>query len=238
MFVNTNCTSNERVVQGQDPRYYSLVALEDINDYEVSINVSISEFQPFPPKFQKQDPVGDETCFRACLCGYTLVFNFGGVDIPGTPLAPYQVCNGSQILGDYYSDPVDVSNPSNPIGIPNVIYLTSANMTFLKYYGGLPCDAQVGQSGNFTETFYIGLGVAHDAVRPQWVWVPENDSMMVPASNLPPDVSENTSIADVVIKNNYECFDSFDNMQSIMLTYINQSYDGLLDRKPQGACDD
>ena len=229
VFVNTNCTSNERLVQGQDPRYYSELHFffEDIGDRQgVSLNVSVSGFQPFPPEFQTQGPFGDETCFRACLCGYTLSWS-GGVDlIPSTSLAPYQVCKCSQILGDYYS--------TAAVNLADKIPLTSANMTLLRYYGGLPCDAQVGQSGDFTETFYSGF-TGSNVPHFDWVWVPDNFSMMVPVGSgqsTPPDSTSGEHLT----KNNYECFDNFDNMQSVILNYINQSYGGDFDLEPAGRC--
>ena len=225
VFVNTNCTSNERLAQGQDPRYYSElpIAFEGISDQQsVSLNVSISGFQPFPPEFQRQDPVGDETCFRACLCGYTLSLGGGGDLLPSTSLAPYQVCKCSQILGYYYSTRSVTSVP-----------LTSANITLLKYYGDLPCDAQVGQSGSFTEAFYSGLGGDDGSL---WLWVADNDSMTVPAGSGPYNLTDNTNLGDFVTKNDYECFDNFDNMQLVIYNYINQSYRGVFDLESTGAC--
>ena len=60
VFINTNRTSNERLLEGQDPRYYSLSAIPDIEN--ASLNMSVSDFEPPDfPSFQRQDPVGDET---------------------------------------------------------------------------------------------------------------------------------------------------------------------------------
>ena len=230
VFVNTNCTSNERLEQGQDPRYYSEVTVESIFLHQgESPSVSISEFQPFPPKFRRQDPVGDETCFRACLCGYTIKW-FGSADvIPSTSLAPYQVCNCPQILGDYYSiASVDGADK---------IYLTSANTTLLKYYGVLPCDARVRQSGSFSETFHSGLLDPDDTSYARWLWVSDNDLMTVPVGGGGPyNLTDNTNLGDFVTKNDYECFDNFDNMQLVIDNYINQSYRGVFDLESTGAC--
>ena len=226
VFVNTDCTTNERLVQGQDPRYYSLLSEEVEQEYAENTLLSVSN-SDYEPPFQRQDPDGDETCFRACLCGHVLVDTAGHNDPIGTPLAPYQVCKCSQMLAIYYYKEVDVA-------YPKLLFFTSANMTLLKYYGILPCDARVGQSGNFTGTFSEEF--SNFASYAPWVGVPDNDSMIVTVDNLPSGLPENTSIADMLVKNNYECFDNFDNMQSVVFNYVNQSYDGGYDEEPKGVC--
>ena len=214
VFINTNCTSNERLLEGQDPRYYSLFALET-DDAEISVSIS-----RFEQEVQTPDPSGDETCFRACLCGYTETGEDGSDAPASTPAAPYQVCNCTLMLALYILDRTDIAER---------IYMTSANITLFQYYGMIPCDAKVGQSGNFSGILDF-----------RWVAVPDNDSMMKPLEIFDNGIPENISIADAVIKNDYECFDSFENIKTVIFNFIYQSYrdhySGRLISPSHGVC--
>lgn len=206
VFIDTDCTSNEHLQQGQDPRlpssYDSGDAAEDAG--EVPLSVHISESDPNSIEPERQDPVGDETCFRACLCGYHL--DDAARSIPVSIFAPYQVCDCIPILGTYYASQMSVNT--------EYIYLTSANITLLQNHGAVSCGVGVGQSGNFT----VDLGIGSE-----WKGVPDNDSMMVPVYPFDGSLPNNSSIADIVVKNNYECFDSFDKIQSVIFNYIQNS---------------
>ena len=208
IFVNTNCTSNERLMQGQDPRYYPNFDFDlgNIKPNPQSLNVSISELQPLLQTFQRQDPFSDQNCFRACLCGYTVNID---EEIPGTIFAPYQVCNCAQILGLYYLKYA-------PRYAEFTTFLTSANITLFEYYGALPCDAELGQSAEFSAEFY------DYAPGMYWKWVSDND----------------TDGIDEVVENHYECFDSFKNIQYVVLNYTNNAYGGGLGLDASnGICD-
>lgn len=207
MFINTNCTSNEHLPQGQDPRYSPVYDYENAWEVIRVLRVYLFDSDPTFTQTERQDPVGDETCLRACLCGYTL----GGEEsLSGSIFAPYQVCNCGLILGNYYTSQLfDFSS--------KYIYLTSANITLLQYYGAVPCDAGVRQSGHFLGDF----AQTDFGGQAEWGWVPDNDSMTVPF------IPGNISIADVVVKNSYECFESFDNIQPVIVNYINVSLGGI-----------
>ena len=230
MFVKTDCTSNERLLEGQDSRYSSSYFPEDDYHGEVSLSVSLSITSYLSDAiFQAQDPKGDETCYRACLCGYTEAYKFENVVPAAAPSAPYQVCDCIQILGTYLS-----RRDFEPVGGDLIFYMTSANITLFQYYGIMPCDAEVGSSGDLLKNSYFN---SDPAIR--WAGVPDNDSEMVSVFRSDDGrPAEDTSIADLVIKNDYECFGSFENISSVIFDYYRYSVeDDLLPPPSLGYCD-
>lgn len=76
-----------------------------------------------------------------------------------------------------------------------------------------------------------------DPAHIRWVWVPDNYTMVAPVGSGLDQSPEDAGIAHVAVKNKYECFDSFENMQTVMVNYINQSYyGGMLGEVFKGPC--
>ena len=213
-------------MDGQDPRDYYLFDPEN-NDYQ-GAPLRVSSAGPDSGS-EPQDPNGDETCYRACLCGYTeAAREVAFQNIPkNTTSAPYQVCDCTEILGSYLFE-----KSIQPQTGTMHIYITPANITLLQYYGMIPCDAEVGKSGYFLEgNFWV-------VTRTRWVGVPDNDSMMIPGFGSDDGLPKNFSITDLVIKNDYECFGSFENISSVIFDYYRYSVEeDFLPPPPRGYCD-
>ena len=154
IFLLTDCMTNERLTDGQDPRY---VFDEDADgDPEPSqpsnLTVQLSDtIQPF----ERQDPDGWRTCERGCLCGYSqLLQPFSTIE------APYDACDCHNVLTPYF-----FTCSSNRIIVP----ISSENLTLLQFYGAIPCNATAGpgSSGNFSNEYGIFNVVGR-------VWVPDS----------------------------------------------------------------
>lgn len=144
VFVSTDCETNEGLhYRSQDPRYDvdfpgSLLDVRaDLRNNTLDEELSIASKGPF----------ADEACYRGCLCSYKQ----GPLD-GDTALAPYNSCNCTEVLENFWNinGAVDTNDPN----ICDSIYLTQANITMLQYFGFIDCTLQpkslpVGTTHNF-----------------------------------------------------------------------------------------
>ena len=158
VFVLTDCTTNERLSDGQDARYN---AFEDGLDLRANLKLDLRTKYTGPLLV----PYSGETCNRGCFCAYNRLQS-----VQSNVSAPYGTCDvigydsdiGTcrNILESTYRDFAD----SRDTLIPAVVHLTSANITLLKFYGIIECTAAEGpgSSGQLSPDL-------------SWSWVPEVD---------------------------------------------------------------
>ncbi|KAL8756905.1 MAG: hypothetical protein Q9184_004355 [Pyrenodesmia sp. 2 TL-2023] len=241
IFVKTNCSTNERIDPGQDPRYDLRVAPM----LHASLSDPSGRFSG--PNFQKPTPLSDDTCTRGCYCAY----NRGPFNVEQTDTwrMPYKVgCDTSQeglrdycvnkLLTDlilrntYLPDDVIVDQSLN-----TNISLTSQNITMLKFYRAISCDA-AGNHGVIDTSQLTKLAGYDFPWNPKdyprfekvsefaWHWVPDGDG--------------------AVYRNPYECFGNLSSNAPVMHDYANYfgpqkfEYDGSLcwDKEVDGLPDD
>ena len=197
---------------GQDTRY------EEANEGLIeSLNLRVDRAFDILNPLQNSGPFADEICKWSCFCGYNR-----RLDIYSGVLAPYQAYSPPLPEDPGYYDPggaakqhsqkacwkefqaedwlgindISVDDEGHEIGL----YLTTANITLLKFYGLLDCNVTVGPGAN-------GTFPAHNSSDEldfgfpglNWTWVPDD--------------------AEYVYQNPYECFSDFDNIGYAMNNY-------------------
>ena len=164
VFVKTDCSTNQRLLDGQDDRYNLSSGSHYLTAYNVESDNDHSPFVTLTPSSY-------ETCRRACYCGYIR-------DMPeGT--TPYEACNrftdeGEHTCGDLILR--DYGMRTNIIATDNVA-LTSANMTVLKYWYAMRCDTPEGL--NSTGDFRISPSGLEPERTLNWHWVPDDSLEIV-----------------------------------------------------------
>lgn len=204
IFVKTDCWTNQRFPDGQDPRY----------NLQYAPFLSASLFDPIiGGTFQKHDPQSNKTCTRGCYCGYHRGIH--DIEQPDPSRWPYQACDFcptgvcpycvNKILNDFIEHTADFYNP-NPLAVPDLITdipLTSQNITLLKFYGAIPCDASGTQ----------GVLDASKVTNPSFPW--HNRSLLNFTWRLVPD-------GDVTVyRNPYDCFGNLSSNAPVMHNYAN-----------------
>ena len=203
VFVTTNCSTNERLHDlspngslhdSQDPRYlveaYGGTAL------------TVAD----PTTDESYTSVGDtseETCDRACLCGYSLGTALLGSISPLTIDSPYDACDcqnrfaGTFVniffrqVGMSYRRLASMNGLNGPL-----LPVTKANLSLLRYYGQIPCNASLSRPGLSYPTNLTFDGGSNPYTL---VSIPDGDNR--------------------TILNPYECFGTLSTIHQIMDNY-------------------
>ena len=197
----TDCSSNERLPYGQDPRYVftdfvpgpSNLTVNYVIDYSESVDQTGGGPPHSSTPFERQDPDNYETCRRGCFCGYSQLLS----PLP-TIAEPYDACDCFTLLSLEF-----LYSGDSPIPI------TSDNMTLLQFYRVIPCDATAGpgSTGNFTYTLSNG-GIPY---QDSWEWVKDSQGL--------DDVIRGTVYP---LASPFECFGDFYSMGHVMRNYSQQ----------------
>ena len=165
VFVTTNCSTNVRLSDPQDPRYlgeeYGSTTLT-VADQSAGNEVYIGGVGDLAAH------ASDETCNRGCLCGYSMKASLlGDIVSPSTIEYPYDACDCNNTLTEFYSN-----FESSQVGAgTGILPITKTNLSLLQYYGAIPCNANLTSPGsNYT------LNVQFDHT---WVIIPDGDNSTI-----------------------------------------------------------
>ena len=210
VFVLTDCTTNERLQDGQDPRY------QYYKTPELGVDTRyLGDLQSNP-----LDSI--QTCSRGCYCGYNRNLTVDN-RVKSTnenflhsrsSRAPYGACERcpdqtcgcySLLIGDYLNfinnGRTRFSSELNTSASIDSIPLTSTNITMLKHYQVITCNATVGEGahGAFDMDKLISQGYHSPGYNIFWHWVADGDT--------------------TILQHGYECFGDFDSIGYIVNNY-------------------
>ncbi|KAI4180945.1 MAG: hypothetical protein L6R41_006918 [Letrouitia leprolyta] len=218
IFVKTDCRTNIRLDTGQDSRYTGGILADTLDLSAFNSDGHLSQYSPL-----KLDSY--QTCQAACHCGYSRgdvgdqffknvkadpgrrerALNFRLYDVSNAINKPYKACNNvngpdsaytcARILFQFYEDLV--TSPFGVIDTNQSIPLTYQNITQLKHYGAIACDAPDGLGD-------IGI---------MWASRRRNTTMRTLPWHVIPDDDPTVRIKP------FECFGNFTSIASVVNPY-------------------
>ncbi len=195
VFVTTDCSTNVRILDPQDPRYvgeaYGFTTLT-VADQSAANQGYIGGVG------DRAAHASDETCNRGCLCGYSIETPLlaSGFSSP-TIDSPYDACDCNTTLTEFYGD-LALKSGSDSSLLP----ITKTNLSLLQYYGAIPCNTSLASPGSKYMT-NLSVNYNFDGFPPlnpyTWEYIPDGDSR--------------------TMLNPYDCFGNLSTIHEIMDNY-------------------
>ena len=197
MFVNTNCSTNVRL-DLQDDRYRGdAYGGTDLTLADQSAG-NLGYIGGAGDHAATGSEASDATCGRGCWCGYSMNTSLLGNDHDPTIDEPYKACDCYHTLPWWYGDLGSKLTGEPPILLP----ITKTNLSLLRFYGIIPCNASLEDPGLTYTGNFASFGAAASTNFYQeyaWTLIEDGDSS--------------------TLMNPYECFGDLSTIYDIMKNY-------------------